>query len=279
MTRTPHDPPDGASAPPRAVPPDAPAVVPVVVRGLRIGAGRPVVVVPLTSATAEALVADAAAVVAAAPDLVEWRVDHLGPTGRPDPAEVVVAGRALVAALGGLPLLVTVRTAAEGGRADVDDPAYEALLTAVLAAGLADLLDVEVARDAGTVARLVARAHAAGVPVVGSSHDFAGTPGQDAIVDRLLGMADVGADVLKIAVTPHDPADVLTLLAATWATARRTDRPLITMAMGPLGVVSRVAGGTFGSAATFGTVGAASAPGQVELTALRAALAVVHPGA
>lgn len=266
MNRTPHDPSDGAATPPRTTP--------VVVRGVRIGAGRPVVIVPLTSATPGALVADAAAVVAAGPDVVEWRVDHLGTT---DPAEAVAAGRALVAALDGLPLLVTVRTAAEGGRADVDDAGYEALLTAAVDAGLADLLDVEVGRGAGTVARLVARAHAAGVPVVGSSHDFAGTPGQDEIVARLLGMADAGADVLKIAVSPHDPADVLTLLAATWTTAQRTDRPLITMAMGPLGVASRVAGGAFGSAATFGTVGAASAPGQVALPALRAALAVVHP--
>lgn len=265
MTRTPHEPPAGAATPART---------PVDVRGARIGAGRPVVVVPLTSATPDALLADAAVAAAARPDVVEWRVDHLADL---TPEHVATAGRSLVEVLAGLPLLVTVRTAAEGGRAAVDDATYETLLRAALDAGVADLLDVEVGRDAPTVARLVARAHAAGVPVVGSSHDFAGTPGQDAIVATLLGMADAGADVLKVAVMPHDPGDVLTLLAATWEAARRTDRPLITMAMGELGVASRVAGGTFGSAATFATVGAASAPGQVELTALRAALAVVHP--
>jgi 3-dehydroquinate dehydratase-1 len=265
MTRTPDALPGHDPVPPRT---------PVDARGVRIGDGRPVVIVPVTSATTAALLADAAAVVAAGPDVVEWRVDHLADATH---EAVVTAGHALVAALDGLPLLVTVRTAAEGGRAAVDDPAYEALLLAVLDAGIADLIDVEVGRDAGTVARLVARAHAAGVPVVGSSHDFAGTPGQDAIVARLLAMAEAGADVLKIAVMPRSPEDVLTLLAATCAAARRTDRPLITMAMGELGVASRVAGGVFGSAATFGTVGAASAPGQVELGALRAALAVVHP--
>lgn len=273
MSRTPHDP-SGAAATPPSTRPSTPARTPVDVRGTRIGAGRPVVVVPLTSATPDALLADAAVVVAAGPDVVEWRVDHLADLA---PARVAATGTALAGALAGLPLLVTVRTAAEGGHADVDDAAYEALLLAALDAGIADLLDVEVGRDAGTVARLVARAHAAGVPVAGSSHDFAGTPPQDAIVATLLGMADAGADVLKVAVMPHDPGDVLTLLAATWEAARRTDRPLITMAMGELGVASRLAGGTFGSAATFGTVGAASAPGQVELGALRAALAVVHP--
>lgn len=255
-------------------PVDAPRRAPVAVRGATIGAGRPVVIVPLTGRTPAALLDQARAVVAAAPDVVEWRVDLLA-DGRATTVEAVRAGRALVAALDGLPLLVTVRTAAEGGGGDPDDAAYESLLVALLDARIADLLDVEVAR--GPAARLVAAAHAAGVPVVGSSHDFARTPPQDAIVDRLLGMADLGADVLKIAVTPHDPGDVLTLLSATWAAAQRTGRPLITMAMGGLGVASRIAGGTFGSAATFGTVGEASAPGQVELGALRAALALVHP--
>ncbi|GIG35313.1 type I 3-dehydroquinate dehydratase [Cellulomonas pakistanensis] len=272
MTPTPADPP--VTAP--GTDAGTPGRTPVTVRGAVIGGARPVVVVPLTAATPDALVAEAGPVVAAAPDVVEWRVDHLA-DGAPTPADVAATGPALVAALGGLPLLVTVRTAAEGGRAAVDDAAYEALQAAAVDAGVADLLDVEVGRDPAVVARLVERAHAAGVPVVGSSHDFAGTPPRAAIVDRLLGMAALGADVLKVAVMPRDPGDVLTLLAATWEASTRTDRPVITMAMGELGVASRLAGGAFGSAATFGTVGAASAPGQVELGALRAALDLVHP--
>ena len=70
---------------------------------------------------------------------------------------------------------------------------------------------------------------------------------------------------------------MLTLLAATRAYVGPGGRvPAITMAMGPLGVVSRLAGETFGSAVTFGTVGAASAPGQVDARALRAVLDLVH---
>ena len=49
------------------------------------------------------------------------------------------------------------------------------------------------------------------------------------------------------------------------------------MSMTATGVVSRLAGGTFGSCATFGTVGKASAPGQIPAAQLRAALAIVHP--
>ncbi len=249
----------------------------VTVRGVRIGAGPPAIIVPLTAATADALVAQAADAVAAAPDVVEWRVDLLG--GVADPRTVVAAGRRLVAALGGIPLLVTVRTADEGGHATVTAGAYVALYRAVLAAGLADLVDVEVMRDADAVRTLVGLAHDAGVVVVGSSHDFAGTPPQAELESRLLLMAERGADVLKLAVMPHDAGDVLALLGATWAVSRRVEQPLVTMAMGRAGVVSRLAGGVFGSAATFGTVGGSgtqSAPGQVDVTTLRAVLAVVH---
>ena len=77
-------------------------------------------------------------------------------------------------------------------------------------------------------------------------------------------MQRLGADICKIATMPHSPADVLTLLDATRIMAEEhADRPLITMAMGALGIVSRVSGETFGSAATFGMAGTPSAPGQI----------------
>lgn len=252
-----------------------PAPTPVTVRGTAIGTGRPKVIVPLTGSTVDELLAQAAAVVAAAPDVVEWRVDHLG-AGGATPGQAAAAALSLRTALGDLPLLVTIRTTAEGGLADVSDDAYVAVYRAVLGTGTADLLDVEVMRGEECVRTLVDLAHAAGVAVVASNHDFDATPAREEIVRRLLLMAERGADVLKIAVMPRDPGDVLTLLAATWETSQRTGRPLITMSMAGTGVASRIAGGVFGSAATFGMVGRASAPGQVEVGALRAALDLVH---
>lgn len=244
---------------------------PVTVRGTTLGTGRPKVIVPLTGATADELVEQAAAVVAAAPDLVEWRIDLLD-----DTAQAVAVGHRLRAALGELPLLATIRTSAEGGQATVTDTEYVDLYRAVLDAGLADLIDVEVMRGADAVRTLVDLAHAASVVVVASNHDFDATPPREEIVRRLLLMAEQGADILKIAVMPRDPGDVLTLLSATWETSQRTDHPLITMSMAGTGVASRIAGGVFGSAATFGMVGRASAPGQVAVGPLRAALTLIH---
>ena len=48
--------------------------------------------------------------------------------------------------------------------------------------------------------------------------------------------------------------------------------------MGKLGLVSRIAGSTFGSAITFGTAGAASAPGQLDSASLKNILDVLENG-
>lgn len=230
------------------------------------------VIVPLTGADAASLVEEVRAVraVAGVVDVVEWRADHLARVAGPDVlaadvlvADVLAVGRLIAAEAGDLPVLFTFRTAAEGGVATIADEDYADLTVALARSGVVDAVDVELFRDEQQVRRVVAAVHEVGVAVVMSTHDFAGTPATQEILDRLGRMVELGADVAKVAATPRDAGDVLTLLDATWTMSRRTDRPLITMAMGQVGVASRLVGGVFGSAATFGSVGAASAPGQV----------------
>ena len=252
-----------------------PPVKPVVVRGIAIGAGMPKIVVPLTGASAAELRAQAGALPLAYVDIVEWRADFFG--ALTDTASVLACGRALADQLAGTPVLFTCRTAAEGGQAAIGDQAYGDLNVAVAQSGTADLIDVEYQRQAAVVERVIGAAHACGVRVIASNHDFTGTPARDEIVARLVAMQGLGADICKIATMPHSPADVLTLLDATRVMAgEHADRPLITMAMGALGIVSRMSGETFGSAATFGMAGTPSAPGQIPVEDLHAVLTVLH---
>ncbi|WP_127127701.1 type I 3-dehydroquinate dehydratase [Georgenia sp. SYP-B2076] len=247
----------------------------VALKNVVLGEGATKVIVPLTGTDAGTLLRQADGLAGHSLDIVEWRVDHY--EDAPDAQKVVATARTLAARLAGRPLLVTFRTAAEGGRAAIEDGAYGDLLVAVARSGVADAVDVELFRDEAQVRRVVEAAHEAGVRVVMSSHDFAGTPAEDEIVARLRRMQDLGADVVKLAAMPHDAGDVLTLLGATWTMhSVHADRPVITMAMGGVGVVSRLAGEIFGSAATFGMVGEASAPGQVDVDALGRVLELIH---
>ena len=93
----------------------------------------------------------------------------------------------------------------------------------------------------------------------------------------LVGMADAGADIAKLAVMPHTAADAARLLQATAdAAALRPEQVLITMSMGALGAVTRFCGGAFGSCATFGVTSGttASAPGQPAADVLKEKLFV-----
>ncbi|WP_220433336.1 type I 3-dehydroquinate dehydratase [Kocuria coralli] len=239
------------------------------IRGMSLSSSTPAVIVPVMSAHLEAVAGDTRAAVAAGAEIVEWRVDSLqerpgGP--RPEPREVARTARDLRGILGEVPLLLTVRTVAEGGHGP-DDGAYAELVACLIESSDADLVDIEYRRDGA--AALVDAARNAGVPVVTSFHDFEGTPPAEEIERILADQERMGAAVAKIAVMPRSPADVATLLLATARRAARAEVPLLTMSMAEQGAVSRIAGHVFGSAATFGAVGRPSAPGQIHVERLR----------
>ncbi|MGC5629268.1 type I 3-dehydroquinate dehydratase [Georgenia sp. Z1344] len=251
-------------------------------RGVTLTADRPLVVVPVVTAGDAAERASEA--VEAGADVVEWRIDlaYAVTDGGTDPARAELDGRtldsvlaalpAVVAACAGAPLMVTWRTTSEGGAGEASPDAYVRLVGAVAAVDGVDLVDVEADHPAAADALAVAREAPARPAVVLSHHDFDRTPAHREIVDRLAAMEDAGADVAKIAVTPRTTADVLALLTATAERAAVARVPLITMAMGTLGAPTRLVGGRFGSAATFASLAASSAPGQLPLHSVRATI-------
>ena len=247
----------------------------VEVRGVKIGEGIPKIIVPIVGKTKEEILAAAASFEGVRLDLVEWRVDWFD--GVFDFAQVADAAKALREALGNTPILFTFRTSREGGEKAIEAPVYAELNKKIAATGLVDLIDVEAFTGDEIVRDIIAAAHAAGVKVVASNHDFGKTPAKSDIVYRLRKMQDLGADIPKIAVMPKSKKDVLVLLSATEEMATDyADRPIITMSMAGTGLISRLSGEVFGSAATFGAVGKVSAPGQMNAKDLDTVLTLLH---
>lgn len=239
----------------------------VKLRNLSLGTGRPKLAVPITGKTTADILAAVDPIKAADPDVVEWRIDFF--EGVTDVEQLQQTGQWLRSALGSIALLTTFRTKGEGGNLELSDADYFKVCENVLAGEFTDALDVERYHDEAAVKGLVKTAHAAKVVVIMSNHDFDKTPGKAEIVKRLTSMVDFGADVAKMAVMPQSADDVLTLLQATNDAHKTLSQPVITMSMGDLGKVSRLAGEVFGSCLSFATVGAASAPGQIALDHLR----------
>ncbi|STZ76158.1 type I 3-dehydroquinate dehydratase [Bergeriella denitrificans] len=238
------------------------------IRNIELGAGMPKIAVPLVAADSDGLKQALDALQGVSFDVVEFRVDFLKQAAD---ADYVMAQTAAVReALPDVPLLFTFRRAEEGGSCPCSQEYYVSLLTRAAQSGLIDILDIELfAGDEALVRRLITEAQANGVAALLCNHDFHATPPKAEIAGRLKKMEALGADVCKIAVMPQSAADVAVLLDATQEVFQTASRPIVTMSMGKLGVISRLAGQTFGSALTFGAAAQASAPGQIHANDLR----------
>lgn len=249
---------------------------PIRVQGKPLGDGAiPIIITPLVGATRTALLDEVAAITPKRPDLLEWRIDFFAGIG--DTALVLETARAIKAACGGIPLLLTRRNATEGGQpVPIDEPAVVALYAEACRARCVELIDYELSNAPQDLRRLRAVSADNGIAMIMSYHDFRLTP-DAATLDRKFSDAErLGADVAKVAVMPRDAQDVLALLAATWRASQSIGIPLITMSMGAIGSLSRLVGWAFGSAATFAAGQGSSAPGQIAIDDLRPALAALR---
>ncbi|EPE8449601.1 type I 3-dehydroquinate dehydratase [Acinetobacter baumannii] len=233
-------------------------------------------IVPITAKTKEQALAQAQVIANTADaDLAEFRIDLLSFAS--DTKQVIALGHELKKILGNKPMIATIRTKNEGSQLEISDADYGKTYQAYLKNPFMDWLDVEMFRDQKVVSEIVQKAHQKKVLVVMSNHDFQKTPSQDEIEKRLLKQDQMGADVLKIAVMPKSKQDVFTLMNATLKVSQQTTKPLLTMSMGQLGTISRVATANMGGSYSFGMIGQASAPGQIDVTKLKQFLQTVQP--
>ena len=238
------------------------------IRGMMLGEKPPKIIVPITGKTEDAIL-HAAQQIAAHPhaDMAEWRADFYEHALNAEKTAALL--QKLRKVLPHKPLVYTLRTAREGGEIAAEPEKYTALC-ALAAQNGADLIDVEIFSPAAD--KCVQAIHAAQALVLGSWHHFAQTPSEKELLDRFRAMQDQGADVLKIAVMPQALADVEHLIRAAQEMHSTSSRPLCAISMGDTGRITRTHCGHFGGCMTFGTLGASSAPGQISVDALHAAL-------
>lgn len=184
----------------------------------------------------------------AACDVLEVRLDLTGLCGG--------EWRAWCAAIQaqGVPVLLTIRAKSEGGQWQ----GREAERLALYLSGLKSVSAVDLEIGAHALHILPQAARQCGARVVGSFHDFHGTPDWTrlrAIEGRGRRM---GADVVKIATLVRTPAD----LAQLFALPAHAQGPIGVMGMGQLGGVSRVALTAAGSCLVYGALDKPTAPGQ-----------------
>ena len=204
-------------------------------------------------------------------DILEFRADAFD--GITERSRFTGLLKALREVIGDMPLLVTVRTLEEGGEKGFTADEYESVVAAALESGECDLIDIELKRASD---RLLAKVREKAVPCLMSFHDFKRMPSYDEMAGLLKEMAGKGADAGKIAVMASSEEEADRLIAVSRQMSYELDIPIVTIAMGEKGFISRIAGERDGSLMTFASAGRTTAPGQSDVRTMRRLLNGVH---
>lgn len=246
----------------------------MVIKGITINEGEPAVCVPVTGKTAAEALGQAREAVGQGVPMIEWRADYFA--GLSDGGAVAALLEQLAAVCRETILLATLRTKPQGGEVFMTEAEVENWVSLLATARCADMADVEFFQWKHAE-RMIGRLRQEGIRVVASHHDFEKTPSDDEMSAYLERMRSGGADIVKLAVMPESLSDTLRLMDVSYRFGcLHPDTPMITMAMGKSGMLSRIAGEYVGSCVTFGCLGHASAPGQLPAGALRELLAGIH---
>lgn len=241
-----------------------------------LGGVSPVVCVPLTAMTKEAILDEAKVVADLKPDMIEVRADFW---------EFIEDTKASVAMLrdinkifGETPILLTVRIKAERGHKDVSEKAKFDFYKAAVKEKLADLIDMELAYGEEKIKAFKKELAGSGVALVCAYHDLNATPSADEIAGIMQKEIAFGGDVAKIVVKPNKEEDVLTFLSGILSFRRANPEfPIIASGSGDTGRITRLIGGLFGIDLTFSAGVKGSNPTQMPVPVVRECLSVIYP--
>jgi len=110
--------------------------------------------------------------------------------------------------------------------------------------------------------------------VIVSEHDFESTPSDDVLRILIDKAVTSGADIVKLATMANTTSDVVRLLNACYTSGH----PMVAIAMGEIGTLSRVCGFHYHSLFTFAFSESSVAPGQLSLDDMVRELERFYPG-
>lgn len=182
-------------------------------------------------------------------DMLEWRIDCL--EERPK-AELFKKTWENIKELSNKPIVVTLRTTAQGGKAHMSISQYNDVLRKLIDLIEMNYIDVELT-TCGSDAKAKMFAHMAkqkGIKTIISYHDMQYTSCARDIEMMLCRIKYIGADIPKVAYKANTEEDVTNLKLGALR-AHRQVGDIIAISMGELGQETRVNGDEFGSVITF----------------------------
>jgi len=155
---------------------------------------------------------------------------------------------------------------------ETEEERAETLLDAI---EYADAVDIDASSPDETIERVTEAAQENDTTVIGSHHDFEGTPSHEGMWEMLKEAWGFG-DVAKIAVTAETRRDAHRLLSLTLHASEEKNGDVATMAMGELGSHTRIVAPLYGSCLTYASYGGGTAPGQLSVREARETLELLR---
>ncbi|ODS42496.1 MAG: type I 3-dehydroquinate dehydratase [Candidatus Altiarchaeales archaeon IMC4] len=192
-------------------------------------------------------------------DIVEIRLDYLEDASKIDFLAKIKK-----------PKIATCMPKWEGGRfGGGEEERIDILLSAI---DFCQYVSIELGTSEKLRGDVVKKAKEKGVKVIVSYHDFKSTPSRDEIIKILKDEETAGADIAKAAFIPESASDVRKIMSVIGD--KHIWIPVIVIAMGELGRMSRARSLLMGSYLTFASSGKGkeSAPGQMSVQEIRETL-------
>ncbi len=217
----------------------------------------PKVCIALGFADTAALLQHARAEVDSGETFLEFRLDYL-----PNPIDGIGAIRGFLASHPECTLMATCRRHQNHGRFNGSIEEQIRILDAAISAG-AKAIDIEIESAENAVAR-VEQLRSRALVVV-SFHNYGGTPAIDPVLRRMM---KVPADCFKLVTTARKPSDNYRVLSVAKSYPKV---PTVLLAMGEMGLPTRVLSAAMGGLYTYAAPNAAegTAPGQISARLLR----------
>jgi 3-dehydroquinate dehydratase-1 len=248
------------------------------VKGKVISGGKlPLICTPLIGKNQTLVLDELTRVLSKGPDLIEWRVDFFRDIANVQ--EVLKTAAKIREIAVNIPILFTIRSIKEGGQPiALSEEQVVELYAAACKSQSIDLIDFELSNSQDHLRYLRKVADETSMKLILSYHNFEFTPSPESISLKFKEAEHLGADIAKAAVMPNKLEDVLILLNLTLEAQNYLRIPVISIAMGEYGSLTRMFGWVFGSAVTFAVGDKSSAPGQVPIEDLKTVLAITQKG-
>lgn len=219
---------------------------------------------PLTGKNMQELEAEINAGLASDCDFFEWRRDYFTAESEQE-STCLKRIRFLIKDKG---LIYTFRSNCEGGQSKISDRQRLAMIKSAIETELMDYIDIELDNLPYFLAEIETVLKPVKVKKILSYHDFKQLPKNQTVTMVFDKMRANQADVLKIALRPGCKNDLRRLINLTLTYGQTIDEPMIAIAMGDLGKISRIAPEFCGGSLSFASGTKKTAPGQLSPQAI-----------